>query len=252
LSPLVPVAGLELAYQERGTGEAVFLVHGVAGDHTTWEPVLSGLAGRARVIAYDRRGYGASQAPQDYRRTTVQEQALDAATLVRALDAQPALLCGADFGALICLELAVRSSLTLTGLVLVEPAALALVHQATEALSAQLAELEEAVRERGPGAAVEVWLSAWSDGRGGDPSRTAPAREHASAFFADYAGLATWPVERRTLRALSIPVHIVVGPATPAHFVAASRALADLIPGAVLHTEGRAAEAVLEILAARR
>jgi pimeloyl-ACP methyl ester carboxylesterase len=251
VSPLAPGAGVELSYQEQGAGDAVVLVHGVAGSAADWEPVISRLAGRARVIAYDRRGYGDSEAPEQYRRTTVQEQAQDAATLVRSLDAEPTLLCGADLGALICLELAVRSSLSLTGLVLVEPATLALVPQGTEALSAQSAELEQAVRERGPPAGVEVWLSAWGDGRGSDPRRVARAHEDAGAFYADYAGLATWPLERRLLRALAVPVHIVEAPASPPHFAAAGRALAALIPEAVVRADGDAASAALEILDTR-
>jgi len=252
VSAFVSAAGIELAYGEQGGGEAVVLVHGVASDASGWAPVVSRVADRARVITYDRRGYGASQAPEDYRRTTVQEQALDAHTLVRSLDAEPALLCGADFGALICLELALRSSLALSGLVLLEPAALPLVPQATEALSAQRAKLERAMRERGPGAGVEVWLSAWNDRRAGDPERVARAREDAGAFFADYGGLSSCPMQRRELRALALPVHVVEGPATPPHFAAAGRALAALIPDAVTHTDGDVAGAALELVSARR
>ena len=40
--------------------------------------------GRSR---YDRRGWGASEAPEGYRRTTVEEQSEDAAVLLEALGA---------------------------------------------------------------------------------------------------------------------------------------------------------------------
>src|SRR5215210_6203795 len=87
MSPMVEAAGVELAYRELGEGDAVLLVHGMADDAAGWEDVVDALSDRARVIAYDRRGYGRSGAPDPYQRTTVQEQAQDAAALLRALDA---------------------------------------------------------------------------------------------------------------------------------------------------------------------
>ena len=58
---------------------AVVLVHGMSG--TAWP--LDALEGR--VVAYDRRGYGDSGAPEPYVQTTVHEHAEDLAALVRAL-----------------------------------------------------------------------------------------------------------------------------------------------------------------------
>jgi pimeloyl-ACP methyl ester carboxylesterase len=203
------------------------------------------------VIAYDRRGYGASQAPQEYRRTTVQEQAQDAAALLSSLGIGPVMLGGADLGALICLELALHHRLALTGLVLVDPAALALVPEATEALSAQRAALEQALREGGPPAAVDVWLAGWTQGPDldlpGDPDRRTRARNAAGAFFADYAGLATWPVRRRELRELTVPTRVVDGPGTPGHLVAAGAILSQLIPGARRRSDGDVAAALLDL-----
>ncbi|HEV3228733.1 MAG TPA: alpha/beta hydrolase [Solirubrobacteraceae bacterium] len=248
MTPLTSGAGVELAYRERGAGTAVLLIHGMAADAESWGPVAERLAERARVIAYDRRGYGASQAPEGYRRTTVQEQAQDAESVLRSLDADPVVLCGEDFGALICLELALRHALSLAGLVLVEPATLALVPQATEALSAQRSELERALREHGPSGAVEVWLSGWGDDPNHDPDRLARARGDVAGFFADYAGLASLPVTRRELRGLTVPTRVVDGPGTPSHLVAAGRVLAELIPGAVRRSDGDVVAAVLELL----
>src|SRR6202011_415491 len=104
-------AGVDLAYREQGAGPVVLLIHGIAADAESWRPVVERLSDRARVLAYDRRGYGGSDAPQEYRRTTVQEQAQDAVCLLRSLAAEPVVLCGADFGALICLELALHHPL---------------------------------------------------------------------------------------------------------------------------------------------
>src|SRR5688500_13379567 len=99
--PTVEGAGVPLAYAERGAGPPVLLVHGLASDAEAQAPVAEALAADARVVAYDRRGYGGSGAPEAYAGTTVEEQAEDAAALLRALDAAPAVVAGDGFGALI-------------------------------------------------------------------------------------------------------------------------------------------------------
>src|SRR3954451_7447628 len=108
LSPTMPVvegAGVPLRYAERGTGEAVLLIHGMGADAQALQDLGDALAGEARVVAYDRRGYGGSGAPEPYGGTTVEEQAEDAAALLRALDAAPATVAGEGFGALVALDL---------------------------------------------------------------------------------------------------------------------------------------------------
>ena len=106
--------------------------------------------------------------------------------------------------------------------VLADPPLFMFVPEATERLGAQHAELEAAVREGGPEAGVEAWL-----GRPrGRPRRSQRARAAHRAFFADYAGLASWPVTRRELRALDVPAVVLTGPASPPHVVAAADALA--------------------------
>jgi pimeloyl-ACP methyl ester carboxylesterase len=54
--------GRDLNYVTAGEGPPLLLVHGVAGDWRTWEPVISGLACHHEVIAVDLPGHGASQA----------------------------------------------------------------------------------------------------------------------------------------------------------------------------------------------
>ena len=83
MAPIADGAGVRLSYTERGDGAAVLLVHGLASDAAAMAPLAPSSPGRgARVIAYDRRGYGASGAPEPYGGTTVEEQAEDAAALL--------------------------------------------------------------------------------------------------------------------------------------------------------------------------
>jgi pimeloyl-ACP methyl ester carboxylesterase len=52
----------EVAYERRGSGEPVVLLHGIGHHWQAWEPVLSILAASHEVIAIDLPGFGASAA----------------------------------------------------------------------------------------------------------------------------------------------------------------------------------------------
>ncbi len=243
MSPTLEGAGVALAYSERGSGPAVLLIHDLARDAQGWEPIIARLAAQARVIAYDRRGYGASGAPEPYERTTVYEQAEDAAALLAALKAAPALLAGQGLGALIALDLIVRHRPLAAAAVLVDPPLFAFVPQATEELSAAHEQLLGALREHGPEAAVERWL----DGRA-DPASLRRARAAHGAFFADFAGLTSWPITRAQLRAIDLPVAVLSSAAAPAHLVEAADVLAGLLPRAVRARDADIAAAIEELL----
>jgi pimeloyl-ACP methyl ester carboxylesterase len=234
--PTVEGAGVELAYMEQGSGAAAVLAHGMAADAATWP--LDAVPGR--VIAYDRRGYGASGAPEPYQRTTVQEQAEDLAAVIERLGAAPALVVAADFAALAALDLLVRRAPLARAAVLIDPPLYSLVPEATESLSEERAGLEQALGAGGPAGAVEHWL-----GPDADAARRERARAAARAFFADYGGLATWSVRRAELRGIAAPVAIVTSAAAPAHARAVAAALLALLPAATAHDDWRVAARAL-------
>ena len=219
---IVEGAGAALAYRETGAGRPVVVVHATASDAATWAAELPQLGGRA--IAYDRRGYGASTAPEGYAATTVEEQAEDLAALLRALDAAPALLLGDGFGALVALDVAKRHASLVRGLVLADAPLHAFVPEATQALAEQRSALEDALREGGRPAAISAYF-----GPGSEPGQLARAQAAAASCFADYAGGSSWPVTRRELRGLTIPTVVLTRPGAAAHVLAASDALAGLL-----------------------
>jgi len=226
--PHVEGAGVALHYEERGEGIPLLVIHAMGSDARAWEPGLDELAtAGARAIAYDRRGYGSSGAPQPYAATTVQEQAQDATALLEALDAMPALLVGDGFGALIALELLVRRPQVAVAAVLADLPLYAYVPAATQALAAERLALEEALRDGGPAAAVRAWL-----GERGDPAARERAAGSYVGFFADYGGLASWSPSRRELRAIALPVAVLTGAGSPPHTIAAADAAAALLPTA--------------------
>jgi len=239
-------AGVALRYTEHGAGPAVLVVHAMGSDAAAWESAQRSLAAAgdgARAIAFDRRGYGSSGAPEPYAATSVQEQAEDVAALLEALDAVPAVLVGDGFGAVIVLELLVRRPELARGAVLADPPLHAFVPEATKALAVERELLEEALREGGPRAAVRAWL-----GERADAARAARAAADHVGFFADYAGQASWSPSRRELRAIGVPVAVVTGGATPAHVMAAADAVAALVPGARRVGDGDVVAAALALL----
>ena len=242
--PTVEGAGVPLHVEEQGTGPAVLLIHGLASDALALDRVAAAIAaGGARAIAYDRRGYGASGAPEPYHGTTVEEQAEDAVALLRALDPGPVVVAGDGFGALVALDLVKRHGGLVRAVVLSDPVLFALVPEATEFLSAQRAEIEEAVRSAGPGAGVEAFLGDRVEGGALERARAAHR-----GFFADYAGIATWSVSRRELRAMATPAVVVTGPRTPPRIVDAADALTALLPSAARASDGDMAAAVAGLL----
>jgi pimeloyl-ACP methyl ester carboxylesterase len=237
-------AGVELAYDVFGAGATVLVVHGIASDAEAWAPFARELADAARVVVYDRRGYGQSGMPDPYEGTTVEEQAEDAAALVHGVGAALAVIVGDGLGALVALDLAKRHRGLVRAAVLSDPPLFAFVAEATEKLAAERVVLEETLRAAGPEAAVEAWLEATASG-----GARARARRAHRAFFADYAGLTSWPVTRAELRALDVDTVVLTGPRSAPHVVAAADALADLMPAARRERDGDVAAATRSLLA---
>ncbi len=55
----------DIHYVDEGTGEPLILLHGWAGDHTVWLPMIDHLKSKYRVIAIDIRGHGQSKRASD-------------------------------------------------------------------------------------------------------------------------------------------------------------------------------------------
>ncbi len=61
--PLAPVNKVTLYYEVKGRGSPLVLVHGVACGLRLWDAQVSALSAAHRVITYDVRGHGLSDAP---------------------------------------------------------------------------------------------------------------------------------------------------------------------------------------------
>ena len=120
MMPSAAGAGVQIHYFSAGEGQPVLAIHDIGGSGELLTAELEPLAQRTRLIGYDRRGYGASEAPDPYLATTVTEQSEDAAALLLGLGASPALLVGVGFGALIALDLSLRRPELVRGALLLQ------------------------------------------------------------------------------------------------------------------------------------
>lgn len=84
----------------------IVLSHALGCDLTMWDALAKPLAADCRVIAYDHRGHGSSDAPAgEY---GMAELADDAARLLRELDTGPVVWIGLSMGGMVGQELALR------------------------------------------------------------------------------------------------------------------------------------------------
>jgi pimeloyl-ACP methyl ester carboxylesterase len=117
--PQVRANGVSLQYEEHGSGEAILGVHGGGSSAALWVDAARELAMHGRAIVYDRRGSSRSERPEPYA-TNVHEQADDAAALIDALAASPAVVIGRSYGGAIAIDLALRYPDRARALVLLE------------------------------------------------------------------------------------------------------------------------------------
>ncbi len=227
--PTLEARGVEIAWSERGEGPPVLLIHETAATGAAWEPVAEALSEHTRAISYDRRGWGASSAPEEYRRTTVEEQSEDAAALIEAVADSPAAACGAGIGAVIALDLLLRRADLVSAAVLIESPLFQLLPAATEALSEDRHRLEIAA---GSGEdVIELYLSgglpALGPGVGRLPDATSvAARGRPASVVAELGIAAGWRMPLSRLASAGSPSAIVTSGSTPPLLREASAALA--------------------------
>lgn len=232
-------------------GQTLLCLHETGASAASWHALAEALAGELSiaVLRYDRRGWGDSEVPVPYTRTSVTEQAQDALALLDALDVGRAILCGAGLGAVAALDLALREPTRVTGVIAVEPPLLALVDGATEGLSQDIETLRKAAEETaeshsgvsGPDSAARLFLAGdlpflapGSDriaGReavgGGDGLES---RRKPGSLLAELGAVPAWPLPFEALEQTAIPISVVVGRGTPAPIVAAAGSLAAYTP----------------------
>jgi 3-oxoadipate enol-lactonase len=132
--------GLELAYDEAGSGTPLLLVHGWPVDRTMWAGQLGGLGAYARVLAPDLRGFGGSTVHPPY---TIDQYADDLVAFLDALGLARAVVCGLSMGGYVAFAMLRRHRDRVRALVLADTRATADTDEARENRRRQIALIEQ-------------------------------------------------------------------------------------------------------------
>lgn len=117
--PKVDLRGIELFYQQCGSGPNLVMVHGLAANHAFWYlRIVPALASRFRVTVFDLRGHGLSSMPDGG--YTTREMSEDLALLLDHLGLARPHVVGHSLGGGVALHLAARHPTRVARLVLVD------------------------------------------------------------------------------------------------------------------------------------
>ncbi len=144
--------GVEIAYEDVGTGIPVAFIHGFPHNRSLWAPQVSGLLDRARCIAPDLRGFGDSSRSGPF---SVDQYADDVATLLGTLGVERAVVVGLSMGGYVAFSLWRRHRALVRGLVLADTRAGA----DSDETRAKRQALIEVARTRGSGAVADAQIT---------------------------------------------------------------------------------------------
>lgn len=227
------IGGIEMAYEDHGTGLPCLLVHGFPFDHRQWRAQLEGLADAARWIVPDLRGHGSSAAPPPpYRMSDFAE---DLRGLLDRLGIDRVVLGGLSMGGYIALAFAERYPERLRGLVLMATRA------EDDPDTARQQRMETAARARTGGAALigAEMLDRILGGRDVDPQlveaiRTMILGTSVEGLVGSLEGMAMRADATPWLASIECPTLVVVGTEDQLTPPSCARHLAASIPDAEL------------------
>jgi 3-oxoadipate enol-lactonase len=133
----------KMAYEERGVGKPLLLIHGYPLNRSMWQPQLEGLSSLTRIIAPDLRGFGDSNPMEGI--YTMDLLARDCASLLDHLEiTQPVVVCGLSMGGYVAMAFARLYPNRMAGLVLTSTRAGA---DTPETQANRLASAEQVLKE---------------------------------------------------------------------------------------------------------
>lgn len=204
--------GRIVGYDDTGSGIPLLLLHAFPLSRRMWAPQLAALAGRARCIAPDLRGFGESDGAPPF---TIDRFADDAVALLDALGiTTPAVVCGLSLGGYIAFALWRRHPARVRAMILADTRATA---DTAEGRAKRAATIDTA-RTRGSSAIAEQQAPALLSprtvarcpGKLGDVRSTIAAQSPDAIVGATEAMLGR-PDSTPTLATITVPTLIIVG-----------------------------------------
>lgn len=121
--PCVDVNGVSLYYEVTGHGPPLVLAHGFACGLRMWDPQVNVLARSWRVVTYDVRGHGISEAPDDPAAYSQAISVADLRALLEHLKMRRASVGGLSMGGNIALNFALAHPDMVTALIVADTGA---------------------------------------------------------------------------------------------------------------------------------
>jgi pimeloyl-ACP methyl ester carboxylesterase len=104
--PTLRANGIDIYYELHGAGEPLLLIMGLGANATAWWMQVPEFSRHYQVIAFDNRGAGRSEKPNEP--YTIMQMADDADALLEELGVQSAHVFGMSLGGMVAQELALR------------------------------------------------------------------------------------------------------------------------------------------------
>src|SRR5262245_51404 len=121
--PTALVNGISLYYETTGHGPPLVLVHGFACGIRSWDPQVRAFARDRRVITYDVRGHGISEAPREAAAYSQAISVGDLRALLGHLAIERAVVGGLSMGGNIALNFALAHPDMVAGLIVADTGA---------------------------------------------------------------------------------------------------------------------------------
>ena len=106
--PYAKINGINIYYEDHGSGPAVILTPGGRGDTNALRPLAALLAPHLRIILHDRRNCGRSEVAIGGKLSEQHHWAEEMAGLLKHIGASPAYICGGSAGSRTSLTVAAR------------------------------------------------------------------------------------------------------------------------------------------------
>jgi len=229
------INGLDIAYNDQGTGTPLIFLHAFPLNRTMWAPQEAVLSRQYRVITMDLRGHGESDAP--LWRFSLEQYADDVAGLLDHLAIPQAVLVGLSMGGYVGFAVYRKHADRVTALVLADTRAQA---DSEEGRTGRFNLAQTAFR-KGPGAVADIMLPKLL---GATSLKTRPdlARHlrriiegnDVSGMIVDSMAMADRPDSLPLLPRIACPTMVIVGEEDQTTPPAEAEVIAQGIPGAKL------------------
>ncbi len=172
------INGAKLYYEVTGEGHPLVFLHaGIANLHM-WDDQVSAFSDRYRIVRYDHRGFGQSNAPAG-----PAAAADDVYGMFKFLNIDKAYLVGCSMGGGMALDFTLAHPELVDGLVLVGPGVSGMPDEEDDPLAATWDEIRAAAKAGDYDKANELEMRVWVDGMDRTPDQVDPGyRARASAM----------------------------------------------------------------------